>query len=690
MVSYCLLPGWARRSLVAAVCSGLIASFFTPVVAQIAVTSPLPRTVIQRNNANQAQLWVVGQCPLNTTRIDVSLSATVPGGGSNSAGYLVLDANPVNGRFRGQVQVQGGWYHLDIRAIQGATVLETKRVTPVGVGEVFAVAGQSNGQGVIPNRNTVPATDERVVGVPHYNFTDTIRLPLPPVFESITTEGVIGPRGLTSWCWGVLGDSLAKRLNVPIAFYNTAWSGTAIRNWRESITQDSTATSWGEFFRPKMPYGNLKRVLQDYVTLTGLRAVLWHQGEAEYYDVDPLAPNYYNDLRFIIAKSRADAGFADLPWMVARASIDMATRTLYPSMRYEPVWNQQTQVIQTTNRVFYGPDTDPLGIPRTDGVHLSGNGLIEVANAWSAAMTNDFFNAAVPLLPQAIQPTVDLALSGSASKRVIGVGEDIVVTFTLSNKGQNTASGIRVRCQLPNNLTCVNPGGFVLRNGQLLYSSINNFTPGSITTLSFVVRPRANGTFRLAAEVIRGDQLDEDSRPNTGFADGQDDVAWVDFRTTASTGVVFEAPISVNSVVLPPVAGNQPVPDPNGADLSLRIVSDRLVATVGQPIRVSVVITNRGGSAAPNVLVNCAIPANVSAFTSSNMALNGQTASGTITSIPAGESAVLWFQVNASGAGSPLFLAQIGGSSTPDSDSVPNNGFTNGEDDTAQISVRVR
>jgi hypothetical protein len=84
------------------------------------------------------------------------------------------------------------------------------------------------------------------------------------------------------------------------------------------------------------------------------------------------------------------------------------------------------------------------------------------------------------------------------------------------------------------------------------------------------------------------------------------------------------------------------------------------------------------------------MPTNVGAFTSSNMALNGQTASGTITSIPAGESAVLWFQVNASGTGTPLFLAQIGGSSTPDYDSVPNNGFTNGEDDTAQVSVRIR
>ena len=683
------LPNWVRRGLVAAVCSGLIASFFTPIVAQISVTFPTPRTVIQRNNANQAQLWVVGQCSPNTTRIEVLLSATVPGGGLTSPNYLILDGNPTNGRFRGQVTVQGGWYHLYVRAMQDGTVLETKQITPIGVGEVFAVAGQSNAQGVIPNRNTIPAKDERVVCVPHYNVTDTIRLPMPPAFERITTEGVIGPRGLTSWCWGVLGDSLAKRLNVPVAFYNAAWSGTAIRNWRESITQDSTATSWGEFFRPKMPYGNLKRILQDYVALTGLRAVLWHQGEAEYYDTDSLAPNYYNDLRFIIARSRADVGFADLPWMVARASIDMFTRTLYPSQRYEPVWNQQTQVIQSTNRVFYGPDTDPLGIPRTDGVHLSSIGLIEVANAWSTAMTADFFNAAVPLLPQAVLPTVDLSLSGSGSRRVLSVGEDVIVTLTLTNNGQNTASGVRIRCQLPNNISCTNSGGFALRNGQLLYTLTDNLIPGGRTTLSFVVRPVANGTFRLAAEVVRGDQLDEDSRPNTSFADGQDDMTWIDFRTLNSGGAVFEAPVSVNAVLLPPVASNQPAPDPTGADLSLQAVSNRLVATVGQPIRVSMVVTNQGGSAATNVLIQCLIPANVGSFVSPSMSLNGQTVSGTITSIPVGESATLWFEVRGNGAGTPLFLAQIGAASVSDSDSTPNNGYDNGEDDTARVSVRV-
>jgi hypothetical protein len=107
-------------------------------------------------------------------------------------------------------------------------------------------------------------------------------------------------------------------------------------------------------------------------------------------------------------------------------------------------------------------------------------------------------------------------------------------------------------------------------------------------------------------------------------------------------------------------------------------------------MRVSMVVTNRGGTEAVNALVQCQVPSNVGSFSSPSLTLNGQTVSGTIASIPAGESATVWFQVSINGPGNPVFMAQIGGEAIPDLDSVPNNGYTNGEDDTAQVSIRVR
>lgn len=192
------------------------------VFAQVQVTFPVARIVFQRNNANQSAITITGLCPANTQRMEVMLTATAAGYGSSTNGYVVLDNQPVNGQFSGQVTLSGGWYHLDVRAISNEQTIGSTRITPIGVGEVFAIAGQSNGQGVLPNRETVAATDDRVSTATHYNFSDTIRLPLPPTYSRITKDITISPRGLTSWCWGKLGDLLAQRLNVPVLFYNAA------------------------------------------------------------------------------------------------------------------------------------------------------------------------------------------------------------------------------------------------------------------------------------------------------------------------------------------------------------------------------------------------------------------------------------------------------------------------------------
>ena len=579
---------------------------------------------------------------------------------------------------------------LAVRAMQGSDMLAVREVSPVGVGEVFVVAGQSNGQGVLPNRSTVAPTDERVVAAPHFNLTDIIRLPLPPTFERMTVDGVVGPRGQTSWCWGKLGDLLVQRFNLPVAFYNVAWSGTSMRNWRESITRDSTNFNPTEYFRPGMPYGNLKRVLQDYVPLTGLRAVLWHQGEQEYYDGNPPAPAYYNDLRTVIAQSRLDANFASLPWVVARATIDNETRSIYPSGHLDPIWDQQTQMAQNTPYVTLGPDTDTIQVPRLDGVHLIGPGLIAAAHAWNQALDGTFFATAAPLLPQALTGSIDLTLKTAVGRRVVPVGQSVPLTLEVTNEGATKASGIRVRCQLPAGLVCTNAGTFTLLDGVLL-GTLPDLPAGFSTTKTIWAKPMLPGTYRIATEIIRADQLDTDSRPNTSIADGQDDLAWVDFRTLQSGSTVYSSPPSYNAVVLPALVSNQPAPHPTKADLSLLGVTDRHAVAAGKPVTLSLVVTNSGGAAASNVHVYCTLPPGGASFSSPNMSVGSGWAYGVVSGLPANGSATLWFQLNAPvGVRQFTFTAQIVAATPADPDSSPNNGYTNGEDDTATVSVTVR
>ncbi|GAB4056083.1 sialate O-acetylesterase [Spirosoma litoris] len=650
------------------------------------VVFPTPRTVLQRDNNNTAQINIRGLCPTQTERVEIRVSPTVSGYGQNNDSYVVLDSQPTNGTFSGSVTATSGWYNLDIQAIAQSRVISHIRVTPVGVGEVFVIAGEGNAQGITPNQSVVSAADERVISVPQYNYTDTTRLPLPPTFSKITAKEAIGPHGNTAWCWGELGDLLTNRLNVPVLFYNVAWTGTTVRNWRESMEQGATNTIDNTPMPAGMPYSNLKRVLKDYVSLTGLRAVLWQQGESEYYSTTPQATNYATDLKAVINRSRVDAGFAQLPWIIARASVDNTTSSLYPSGSYEPVTNRQNEVIQTTAQVIAGPITDTIQVPRPNGTYFLGSGLTRLARAWNMALTSSVWSTTA-LLAQA--PTVsDLRLTAESNTRTAAVNQDIPFTINVINESSLPATNVQVRCQLPDQLQFTSSGTMSYQQGSLL-ASIPSLDIGQQIALGFIARPKQAGIYRIASEIIRADQLDQDSRPNTSIANGEDDVAWIDFRTTESSSSIFSTTASQNAPILPPVISNQPFGDPNKADLSLQIASSSMAPATNSPVSVSLIVRNSGALTAQSVQVGCVLPTGLSFASSSTMALVGNIVRGTIASVASGGQAVLTFTMTPTTTGNKVLQAQIEASSLADPDSTPNNGFTNGEDDTATVTLRA-
>ncbi|WP_420150814.1 sialate O-acetylesterase [Spirosoma sp.] len=659
---------------------------YIPEAEPMEVVFPRQRTVFQRSVNNVAQVTIAGTCPTRTERIEIRVSPTIDSYGQNSDAFVLLDNQPANGFFSGKINITGGWYNLDVRAIAQNQVICHTRVTPVGVGEVFVIAGEANAQGVTPIRSVAAAMDTRVNCVPHYNYTDTTRLPVPPLFNWIADgETAIGPHGNTAWCWSELGDILTKRLNVPVLFYNTAWAGTTVRNWRESMEQGNT-TIGGNALPAGMPYSNLKRVLQDYVPLTGLRAVLWQQGETEYYSANPQATNYAADLQAIIARTRLDSRSAELPWLVARASADNTTSQLYPSGSYEPVTNQQNNVIQTVAKVMAGPIVDTIQMPRPDGKHLQGAGLSRLAAAWNNALTTTVWNTS-PVL--SMTPVVsDLRLSAQVTNRVQSVGTDFQTSVTVWNEGPVAVSNAVVRCLLPNNLQFVNSTSMTYQAGNLLAIIANIAARGS-ATLSFTARMQQPGAYRMAAEIVRVDQLDLDSRPNTSIGNGEDDVAWIDFRTLENSSDFFTVMPSPNAPLLPVVSSGQPLPDPNKVDLSLRLVSNSLIVTASNPVSVSLIVTNTGAQPAQNVQIGCSLPAGLTFSSSANMSLSGNTVRGTIPSIPAGGQGLLHFTITPNGTGNWNLQAQIEATSPTDADSTPNNGFANGEDDVATLNLQT-
>lgn len=401
------------------------------VQGQISVTFPVPRAVIQRNNANQASLNIAGHLKTPMDRIEARLvprTEQVRLDTIVATPWQVVQQNPVN-FFSGAISVKGGWYNLQMRAIKNNIIVDTLTVKRVGIGEVFAYVGHSNAQGGAYGQTGPDATDDRVssiaVGrepscngaIPFQPATssdslwckylqsgDAQFLPVLTFSKVAKTTG-IAPFCPVPWFWSIVGDSLSRKLNVPIMLYGTAFGGTKSEHWYKA----SQGIQFDHGFVKsaiKMPYINLKNVLQLYVPLTGIRGVLCLHGVNERNDSQ-------TDIQFwmqaYIAQSRVDSKIPNLAWMIATDSylLDRGQYPLQFPLKFE-ARNAQAFVASQPNN-FSGPDLDVItdngaGNPiseRPDGLHFGNEGLVSAANLWVNAINQaSFLSVSMPKLAQ--------------------------------------------------------------------------------------------------------------------------------------------------------------------------------------------------------------------------------------------------------------------------------------------------
>ena len=379
----------ARRH---AIFLSMLCIFSSKAFSQITISHPVERMIFQRNNSNQAQINIAGTYYSAIDRIDARVVAQQ--GGTTTA-WTTIQTNPNNGYFYGTLTTTGGWYSLEVRAYNNNLLIDTKTLQKVGVGEVFAIAGQSNAQGGAGV--STPATDDRVNSINYSdNLTDYNRLPIG-FSKMVGDSGKIGPFHYVPWAWGRLGDLLASRLGVPILFYGAGHGGTSSENWSKSA---QGLPYYGESWKRQdlgAPYRALENSVAYYGSLTGLRGVLWHQGES---DAETFFVPYYENIRNVIYKTRENTEHNSLAWVVARASRN-------PDPHDGPIIGQNTLIsgfnssYPAVPNVFAGPNTDNINGPtnRTDGIHFDTYaGQIEFANAWDASLDNTFFSNSTPMM----------------------------------------------------------------------------------------------------------------------------------------------------------------------------------------------------------------------------------------------------------------------------------------------------
>lgn len=375
-------------------------------LAQLTITYPIPRMVVQRNHDNTASLYIAGQFSIPVDRIETRLVPTSIAS-RVSVDWTILQDQPKNGFFQGSLTAPAGLFRLEVRGIRDAKTVSTAFVPAVGIGEVFVIAGQSNAMG-LPNLGAKGAT-ERVVAFNAWNrfwnkndALESSDKPFPtPVFSTLSATNLVFPTGETAWCWGELGDHLADRFSVPVAFFNVAIPATIAENWSSSAGGVPAKNIFNSTIWPFLqPYSNLRNTLQYYNSQFGIRAILWHHGESDAVPMHTSTDTYKQDIQYLINRSRLDFG-RNMTWVIARSSISPAG----PKPSSEVTQAQILLANTPNNNVWAGPDTDLIQSPRPAHGHFENisngiQGISEYATAWNTNLTDQFFRESQPQQPQ--------------------------------------------------------------------------------------------------------------------------------------------------------------------------------------------------------------------------------------------------------------------------------------------------
>lgn len=363
----------ARRLALLAVVSSSAAYSAEP--AQFKLLRPLPHQVTQREgfdprraHEHQAGGAVLGygQVPveLDLSAAQATLAAGiefeyrgVPLAGAFGTGvdWTPLAGKLANARWSGTARVPaGGWYKLEVRARRGEQTVSSVSVEPVGVGEVFVIAGQSYAVGANDELMNVEDPQGRVAAYDAANGTWRIANdPQPGAGDGGTI-------------WPVAGNHLLPLVRVPIGLVNVAVGGTASRQWLPGEQLYAQLAAAGK-------------------SIGRFRAVLWQQGESDV--IEHRSTDYYvHNLQAIRVAASKHWGF-DPPWLLAKS-------TLHPTVYNDPAGEERIR--RAIDRLCAlpgfrpGPDTDILGGENRGGPesrrHFSGIGQRRAGLMWFAAI----------------------------------------------------------------------------------------------------------------------------------------------------------------------------------------------------------------------------------------------------------------------------------------------------------------
>lgn len=247
----------------------------------------------------------------------------------------------------GRANLAPGWYEacLVSGGVEGDCV-------PFGVGDVYVVAGQSNGVSPLQPATFVPApvAPGRVILSRYYGPANSTATRIDAFRDPATEPLVGGYQAGVAWLYA----GLEMNRPHPVMFVIVARGNSTAADWANSHVSDLFRV-WAEY-RP--------------------RAILWHQGESEC--TTPPRTDSYAMLNSVVESLRQ---VSITPWVIALNSTSYAPPA---GLSEWPVRQAQRDVIARWPHVHQGPDTDPI---RTPGeVEFLGPALEQHGRLWGARL----------------------------------------------------------------------------------------------------------------------------------------------------------------------------------------------------------------------------------------------------------------------------------------------------------------
>lgn len=273
----------------------------------------------------------------------------------------------------------GGWYKIVVEQVNTlSNQAYRSEVEHFGMGDVFVTAGQSNstsaGESLMFTKTGMVSAyvpqlnaDGSLAGPGSWQLNND---PQPP--EGLPTEEEAASRGYSrnnfGSVWPVMGDELYARQNIPIATAECGVGGTTISQWQKDYLQEGRLPQ-------QMPYYRFAQTVRHLVNTTGVRMILWDQGESDNLMESQTYPLdvYGNKFKKLQADLAADTQ-KNIPWMIAKASFvpadphfdgspcDSMTANEYWSQRGPPPYVHSIRLalekLIQDGFAFEGPDTD--------------------------------------------------------------------------------------------------------------------------------------------------------------------------------------------------------------------------------------------------------------------------------------------------------------------------------------------